>query len=165
MSCRDHDVQRHDPATELVCHYILHERRRQGHIAGLADASKIPDNGVVEVKVWQVNISKTIIVHVPITHGEVQETGDFVKGMYLMMQYELPENLLGIIWKGQYRGQKQKWFITRFTGNESEINLKTKNPEFIEWKWIETDDLPNVIVDFKKKVYLELVKEIKKLTY
>ena len=79
--------------------------------------------------------------------------------------YELPKELLGIIWKGKYRGQKQKWFITRFTGNESEINLKTKNPEFIEWKWIETDDLPNVIVDFKKKVYLELVKEIKKLTY
>ena len=81
------------------------------------------------------------------------------------LEYELPKELLGIIWKGKYRGQKQKWFITRFTGNESEINLKTKNPEFIEWKWIETDDLPNVIVDFKKKVYLELVKEIKKLTY
>ncbi len=81
------------------------------------------------------------------------------------LEYELPKDLLGIIWKGKYRGQKQKWFITRFTGNESEINLKTKNPEFIEWKWIETDDLPNVIVDFKKKVYLELVKEIKKLTY
>ena len=81
------------------------------------------------------------------------------------LEYELPKDLLGIIWKGKYRGQKQKWFITRFTGNESEINLKTKNPEFIEWKWIETDDLPNVIVDFKKKVYLELVKEIKKLIY
>ena len=77
--------------------------------------------------------------------------------------YELPKNLLGIIWKGKYRGQKQKWFITRFTGQESEINLKTKHPEFIEWKWIETDDLPNVIVDFKKKVYLALVKEIKKI--
>ena len=77
--------------------------------------------------------------------------------------YELPKNLLGIIWKGKYRGQKQKWFITRFTGQESEINLNTKHPEFIEWKWIETDDLPNVIVDFKKKVYLALVKEIKKI--
>ena len=80
------------------------------------------------------------------------------------LEYELPKELLGIIWKGKYRGQKQKWFITRFTGNESEINLKTKNPEFIEWKWIETNNLPNVIVDFKKKVYLELVKEIKKIT-
>ena len=49
--------------------------------------------------------------------------------------YELPENLLGIIWKGKYRGQKQKWFIVKFIGDEDEINLKTKNPEFVEWKW------------------------------
>ena len=90
---------------------------------------------------------------------------EILKELHGWLEYELPKELLGIIWKGKYRGQKQKWFITRFTGNESEINLKTKNPEFIEWKWIETDDLPNVIVDFKKKVYLELVKEIKKLTY
>ena len=53
--------------------------------------------------------------------------------------YELPKDLLGIIWKGKFRGQKQKWFLVRFLGNESEINLKTKHPEFIEWKWIESD--------------------------
>ena len=98
-----------------------------------------------------------------------EETGikniEILKELDGWLEYELPKELLGIIWKGKYRGQKQKWFITRFTGNESEINLKTKNQEFIEWKWIETDDLPNVIVDFKKKVYLELVKEIKKFTY
>ena len=75
-------------------------------------------------------------------------------------EYELPKNLLGIIWKGKFRGQKQKWFIVRFTGNESEINLKTKNPEFIEWKWIEPNMLPEVIVYFKKKLYLDLLKEI-----
>ena len=58
-------------------------------------------------------------------------------------EYELPKDLLGIIWKGKFRGQKQKWFIVRFIGNESEINLKTKHPEFIEWKWIEIDELHN----------------------
>ena len=58
---------------------------------------------------------------------------------------------MGIIWKGKFRGQKQKWFIVRFKGEESEINLKTKHPEFIEWKWIEMGELPKVIVDFKKK--------------
>ena len=78
-------------------------------------------------------------------------------------QYELPENLIGIIWKGKYRGQRQKWFITKFVGNEKEINLKTKNPEFIEWKWILPDELPEVIVDFKKKMYLELLYDIKKV--
>ena len=78
------------------------------------------------------------------------------------LEYELPENLLGIIWKGKFRGQKQKWFIVRFIGNESEINLKTKQPEFIEWKWIEVDELTKVIVDFKKDVYKKLVIELKK---
>ena len=77
-------------------------------------------------------------------------------------EYELPKNLLGIVWKGKFRGQKQKWFIVRFTGEESEINLKTKHPEFIEWKWVEVDDLTKVIVDFKKGVYKKLVVELKK---
>ena len=69
-------------------------------------------------------------------------------------KYELPDYLLGKIWKGKYRGQKQKWFIVRFLGKDEEINLKTKHPEFIEWKWIEIESLPGVIVDFKKKVQL-----------
>ena len=80
-------------------------------------------------------------------------------------EYELPKNLLGIIWKGKYRGQKQKWFIVKFIGNESEVNLKTRHPEFIEWKWIPVDELPEVIVDFKKEVYLKLLKEIKKFIH
>ena len=76
-------------------------------------------------------------------------------------EYELPNNLIGIIWKGKFRGQRQKWFIVKFDGNESEINLKTTNPEFIEWKWVLPDKLPELIVDFKKNVYLELLKKIK----
>ena len=80
-------------------------------------------------------------------------------------EYELPKNLLGIIWKGKYRGQKQKWFIVKFIGNESEVNLKTRHPEFIEWKWIPVDELPEVIVDFKKEGYLKLLKEIKKFIH
>ena len=75
-------------------------------------------------------------------------------------EYELPDNLVGIIWKGKYRGQKQKWFITKFLGNDSEINLNTKYPEFIDWKWIEPKLLPEVIVKFKKDLYLNLLKEI-----
>ena len=76
-------------------------------------------------------------------------------------EYTLPKTLVGIIWKGKYRGQKQKWFIAKFFGNEEEINLKTKHPEFIEWKWISPNRLPEVIVDFKKNLYLELLEEIK----
>jgi len=75
--------------------------------------------------------------------------------------YELPRNLVGVIWQGKFKGQKQKWFIVKFLGEEREINLKTKNPEFIEWKWILPEDLPSVIVDFKQDMYLKLLKEIK----
>ena len=75
-------------------------------------------------------------------------------------QYELPKNLVGIIWKGKFRGQKQKWFITRFLGTDNEININTKHPEFIDWKWIEPKLLPEVIVNFKKDLYLDLLKEI-----
>ena len=78
------------------------------------------------------------------------------------LSYELPAELIGKIWKGRFRGQKQKWFIVKFTGSENEINLNTKYPEFIEWKWINIDQLPDVIVDFKKNVYQELKQEIKK---
>ena len=84
-----------------------------------------------------------------------------LKEIETMYQYELPENLLGIIWKGKFKGQKQKWFITRFLGNDNEINLNTKFPEFVEWKWLEPKKLPNVIVDFKKELYLNLANEIK----
>ncbi len=80
-------------------------------------------------------------------------------------EYELPKNLLGIIWKGRFRGQKQKWFVVRFTGKESEININTKHPEFIQWKWVEIDELSKIIVDFKKKVYEKLTIELKKFIY
>tara|TARA_Y100001935_G_scaffold188034_1_gene156416 strand:- start:392 stop:862 length:471 start_codon:yes stop_codon:yes gene_type:complete len=83
-----------------------------------------------------------------------------IKEIENMYEYELPENLVGIIWKGKFRGQKQKWFINRFLGKDEEINLKTKHPEFIEWKWIKPMMLPKVIVDFKRKLYLNLLKEI-----
>ena len=77
--------------------------------------------------------------------------------------YELPDHLLGIIWKGKYRGQKQKWFLMRFTGEDREINIKTKNPEFLDWKWIDLDQITEVVVDFKLHVYKELKEKIKKI--
>tara|TARA_B100001123_G_scaffold12787_1_gene14859 strand:+ start:410 stop:883 length:474 start_codon:yes stop_codon:yes gene_type:complete len=76
-------------------------------------------------------------------------------------EYELPENLLGKIWRGKYRGQKQKWFIVKFLGKDNEIDLKTSNHEFVEWKWLDIESLPGVIVEFKKKVYEELLPKIR----
>ena len=77
--------------------------------------------------------------------------------------YELPDHLLGIIWKGKYKGQKQKWFLMKFTGEDKEINIKTKNPEFLDWKWIELNQITDAVVDFKLHVYKELEEKIKKI--
>ena len=76
-------------------------------------------------------------------------------------EYELPNYLLGKIWRGKFRGQKQKWFIVKFLGNDEEINLEKDKPEFIEWKWLDIENLPNVIVDFKRKVYEKLLPKIR----
>ena len=93
-----------------------------------------------------------------------EETGiesiKLIKEIDNFLTYELPKNLLGKIWKGKYRGQKQKWFIIRFVGNEEEINIKTKNAEFKEWKWIDVNQLINVVVSFKLNVYKSIVKEL-----
>ena len=79
------------------------------------------------------------------------------------MTYELPPHLLGIIWKGKYKGQKQKWFLMRYLGNDRDINIKTEKPEFLEWKWIDLDLLTEVVVDFKLHVYKELKEKILKI--
>ena len=77
--------------------------------------------------------------------------------------YELPERLLGIIWKGKYRGQKQKWFLMRFIGEDTEININTKHPEFLDWKWIDLDLITDFVVDFKFHVYKEVKEKVKKI--
>ena len=77
--------------------------------------------------------------------------------------YELPDHLLGIIWKGKYRGQKQKWFLMRYLGEDNKINIKTKNPEFLDWKWGDLDKITEEVVEFKLHVYKELREKIEKI--
>ena len=86
---------------------------------------------------------------------------ELIKEIEGILTYELPDNLLGIIWKGKYKGQKQKWFLMRFLGNDNEINIKTKKPEFLDWKWIDISKITDVVVDFKYHVYKELKEKIK----
>ncbi len=96
----------------------------------------------------------------------MEETGikniKILKEFNYWLEYELPKNLVGIIWKGKFRGQKQKWFIVRFLGKDDEINLNTKHPEFIDWKWLDIKKLPEVIVHFKKDIYKKIQLEIYK---
>jgi len=96
-----------------------------------------------------------------------EETGiksiELVKELNGWLGYDLPENLLGKVLEGKYRGQKQKWFIMKFVGKDNEINVKTKNPEFLDWKWIDLEDLTKIAVNFKLKVYQQVKSEIKKI--
>ena len=80
-----------------------------------------------------------------------------------ILTYELPKHLVGIIWKGKYKGQKQKWFIMRYLGTDDKININTKKPEFLEWKWIDLDMITEVVVDFKLEVYKKLKSQIKEI--
>jgi len=73
--------------------------------------------------------------------------------------YDLPDHLLGKIWKGKYKGQKQTWYLMKFLGPDSEININQKHPEFNEWKWVSIDELPNLIVNFKKDLYQAVIAE------
>ena len=114
--------------------------------------------------------------------GGINKNEDFLKAAYRELEeetsiksvklirelegtttYELPNRLLGIIWKGKYKGQKQKWFLMRFVGKDEEINIRTKNPEFLDWKWIDIDQITEVVVDFKLHVYKELKEKIRKI--
>ena len=116
---------------------------------------QMPQGGVDDGESYMAAMKRELFEETSIKNIQV------IKEIDGFFEYELPKDLVGIIWKGKFRGQKQKWFISRFVGNEKEINLKTPNPEFIEWKWILPDELPNVIVDFKKNMYLKLLKKIK----
>ena len=88
---------------------------------------------------------------------------ELIKEIDEILTYELPKHLLGIIWKGKYRGQKQKWFIMRYLGTDDQININTKKPEFLEWKWINPDMITDVVVDFKLEVYKRLKFKIKEI--
>jgi len=91
------------------------------------------------------------------------KTVELIKEVSNLTTYDLPDRLLGIIWKGKYKGQKQKWFIVKFKGEENEINIKTKHPEFLDWKWIDVKDLTTKVVDFKLHVYKKIQKEVEKV--
>tara|TARA_Y100000591_G_scaffold256635_1_gene228621 strand:- start:361 stop:843 length:483 start_codon:yes stop_codon:yes gene_type:complete len=77
--------------------------------------------------------------------------------------YNLPDKLLGIIWKGKYKGQKQKWFLMRYLGDDSEINIQTKKPEFLDWKWVDLKEITELVVDFKLHVYQEVKEKVEKI--
>ena len=88
---------------------------------------------------------------------------DLIKELDELISYELPKSLLGIVWRGKYRGQEQKWFVVRFLGKDEEINIKTKHPEFCEWKWIDLENITDFVVDFKLHVYEDVKRKVNEI--
>ena len=117
---------------------------------------QMPQGGVEKNEDYLIAMKRELLEETSIKSIKV------LKELEEWLEYDLPKNLLGIIWKGKFRGQRQKWYIVRFIGNDSEININTKYPEFIEWKWIEMDKLPSLIVEFKKDVYKKILENLKK---
>tara|TARA_B100000902_G_C26886404_1_gene705145 strand:+ start:190 stop:660 length:471 start_codon:yes stop_codon:yes gene_type:complete len=119
------------------------------------DKWQMPQGGVDKGEDFLTAMKRELIEETSIKNIKI------IKEIEKIYHYELPDNLIGIIWKGKYRGQKQKWFVVKFLGKDSEINLKTKYPEFIDWKWLDPEILPDVIVEFKRELYIKLLKEIR----
>ena len=88
---------------------------------------------------------------------------ELIKELDGFVTYHLPERLLGIIWRGKYKGQKQKWFLMKYLGEDNDINIKTKKPEFLDWKWVDLEEITKLVVDFKLHVYQEVQKKVKKI--
>ena len=96
--------------------------------------------------------------------GARSEHVDILRRMEEPIRYDLPEELIGKLWDGKYRGQEQVWFFARFTGTDADIDLEAHDsPEFCDWRWIDPEQLPELIVPFKKRVYRAVVEAFREL--
>ncbi len=96
--------------------------------------------------------------------GVTSANATLIKRMADDIAYDLPDDLMGKLWGGKYRGQMQSWFMLRFTGSDSDINLEAHDPaEFCDWKWVDPEDLPSLIIPFKKRVYRTVLEAFREL--
>ena len=89
--------------------------------------------------------------------GVAREHAELIATAPEELTYDLPEDLVGRVWKGKWRGQRQRWFLFRFLGEDAHINIATAEPEFRAWRWAEPAELPDIIVPFKRELYRQLL--------
>ena len=140
---------------------ILLNRENKVFVAKRIDNPKnfwqMPQGGIDEGEKYYEAALRELKEETSVTSVELVEEID------KKLTYILPDHLIGIIWRGKFKGQIQKWFIMRFVGNDSEININTKKPEFLDWKWIDLEDLPKIAVNFKLDIYKILKQEVSKI--
>jgi putative (di)nucleoside polyphosphate hydrolase len=125
----------------------------------LAEAWQMPQGGMDAGELPHISAMRELAEETGTNKAEIiAESADWY-------YYDLPAQLIPQVWGGKYRGQRQKWFVMKFTGTDSDINIETEHPEFSEWKWADPADLPNLIVPFKRELYAALVAEFAPVLY
>ena len=127
---------------------------------GEGDAWQMPQGGIDEGEDLRPAGLRELYEETGVTADLVQIIAESQEELF----YDLPPELLGRLWKGRYRGQRQKWLLVRFAGEDHQVNLNAYDPaEFAEWKWVDPEELPDLIVPFKRRVYRQVLDEFRPL--
>lgn len=134
-------------------HHVFVARR----IDMTSEAWQMPQGGVDEGEEPRETAMRELMEEIGTNHATIlAESADW-------MRYDLPDELISKVWNGRFRGQEQKWFLMQYHGSDADINLDTPHPEFQEWKWAHPDTLPDLIVPFKRQLYMDILKEFRPL--